>query len=254
MKAIKQIFLYSLFIIFLLNFTSCFILKGLKNNRKNYSLDTTTLLKTITNNVVRFKTYNAKFIGQYSDAYNTQKFLGNLKIYNDSLILTNLRTSLGFSIGKLLIYKDSIKLKSLLIQNKNFSYEQINSTYGISLDFDVLQNIILDNFFTYPEKFSSNKYKIKLLNDTLVKLSYRKELPLNPKLSMFKDEIIFNLKFQKVVAHNIWDFRNRYTEFYLKYSDFTTINNNTVPQKINITVINTDTLKLKMFFRKIEIK
>ncbi len=110
------------------------------------------LFERLKENEFQFNTFSAKFNVEYSMGKKMFEFKGQVRIVKDSLIWLTFGQDLGFEMSRLLITRDSVKYLDRI--NKNYfigDYKFVNEFLKTSIDFGVLQSIILGNDFEYYE-------------------------------------------------------------------------------------------------------
>ncbi len=231
---------------------SCFIFKPHKS--KVPTIDTTKIINLIQSSNLQFNTLKLKYSAVYIDANNEKSFSGYIKIHHDSIIKISVKSAF-VNLANIYLSKDTIQIHSLFFENQGYNYKTFSKEYGVNLTYNILENMLVGNIFTYPPDTKLDNYKISL-TDTLITLTYRKPAPQNIMLSSVRDQIIFSKTINKIVKHNIWDFNNSLIELYITYSEFrSVINAQKIPSKIDLQLINnSDTLKLFVNYNKISIQ
>ncbi|OQX76239.1 MAG: hypothetical protein B6D64_10250 [Bacteroidetes bacterium 4484_276] len=110
------------------------------------------LFERLKENEFRFNTFSAKFNVEYSMGKKMFEFKGQVRIVKDSLIWLTFGQDLGFEMARLLITRDSVKYLDRI--NKKYfigDYKFVNEFLKTSIDFGILQSIILGNDFEYYE-------------------------------------------------------------------------------------------------------
>ncbi len=231
---------------------SCFIFKP--NKSKAPSVDTTKIINLIQSSNLKFQSLKLKFSAIYTDANNEQNFNGYIKIYHDSLIKVTVKSAF-VSLASIYLKKDTVEIRSIFFENQGYNYKTFSYDYGVNLNYNTLENILVGNLFTYPPNTKLSKYNVTL-SDSLIILTYRKPSPQDNSLSSIRHQIVFSKTQRKILKHNIWDFTKSLIEFYLSYSKFQSLNGNQkMPKTIDLLLINNaDTLKLLVNYEKINLQ
>ena len=248
----KTLIKYLFFLTFIsISLQSCFISKIHKG--KKILLDSTTIYNTVQNSNLKFKSLKAKYSAQLFNGNNEQTIGGFIKIYHDSIIKVTVKSAF-VNLANIHIRKDTIEIHSLFFQNQGYNYNEISNIYGINANYNLLENLLIDNLFTYPHGTKLYQYNISV-TDSFITLTYRIPAPQNNLLSIYRDQIIFSTLHKKIIKHNIWDFSKSNIELYIIYSNFILINNQKIPSLLNLHLVNNDdTLKLLVNYEKISIQ
>lgn len=110
------------------------------------------LFERLKENEFRFNTFSAKFNVEYSFGKKMFEFKGQVRIVKDSLIWFTFGQDLGFEMVRLMITQDSVKFLDRIKKSYFFGdYKFVNEFLKTSIDFGILQSIILGNDFEYYE-------------------------------------------------------------------------------------------------------
>ncbi len=212
------------------------------------------ILNGLNNTNLAFNIITGSFGIKYSDAENKHNFLGNLKLIKDTLILIRLKLPFGFDLATVKITRDTITVSSVLSGTDTYTFEEIESVYGIKADYNLLQNLLVGNFFVYPDSFYINKLLLDSLSNNKAYLSYREPDPDNPNLTLYKQQIIANLDYNRVEHYTIWDFSEQTYEYYIDFDKFEQIQNQYFPFNIKFKFIASDTVNVEINYKRISIK
>lgn len=166
--AVKSFLKYYLFI-FILFLISC---KVKEKPPKKLILEEKTpqylLQKTIENNFI-CNTLQTKASAIVKINKEITTFNANIRLKEDSAIWISISPLLGIEVARMLILKDSLKLVDRVNSKyavTNFDY--INNLLESTLNFDMLQSLLLGNYFSYLDE---RKLKVSYVDGSLYLIS-----------------------------------------------------------------------------------
>jgi len=217
------------------------------------------LFNKLKENELKYNTFKASFSAEYEKDKKKTSFSGTLRIKKDSLIWCSLTPGLGIEAARMVISCDSVKVLNkmdgtYLIKDFGFIDEMINR----GLDYDMLQSLIIGNDFSVYDNSSfkaavdNREYRLSTFNrHQLRKLSRTYDSLSNviPFEQIYLDPN--NFKITKVIIKEI-DNNSRY--FQATYKKYLNINNQLVPQTIEINVNDGENkIHILLNFSKIQI-
>ena len=126
------------------------------------------ILDGLAQNEFRYDWFSAKFSIDYIYDKKLTQFKGQIRMRKDSVIWISFSPALGIEMARLLINTDSVFFMNRI--NKNYlagDYRFISDFLKTTIDFDILQALIIGNDFQFYEK---TKFKA-LIDNTEYKLS-----------------------------------------------------------------------------------
>ena len=107
-----------------------------------------TVVKNVSNGYLKYDTFSAK-IKIDGDIIETRKPLrGVLRIRKDSIIWLSINLSTGIPVAKMEFTPDSFRIIDRIKDELTVgNYDNINAKFGVNLDYNLLQSILLDEFF-----------------------------------------------------------------------------------------------------------
>jgi len=200
---------------------------------KEAKADSTALLDTSSENIyhiLKLHEFNSNWIYAKANVHavmngNSNAFNITLKIKKDSVIWIYISPLLGIEAARVLITPDTLKLIERI--NKKYKvtdYKFLHDFLRINVSFDMLQAMLIGNFFAYrnENKFASvyveDKYFIlSTLSKHKLKRSLEEKDPNKPVVQdMWIDDVNFRImrnriedgKINKTIEINYADFRN----------------------------------------------
>tara|TARA_R110000868_G_scaffold42063_11_gene142814 strand:- start:1031 stop:1852 length:822 start_codon:yes stop_codon:yes gene_type:complete len=210
-------------------------------------------------NAFEFSTLNFKASVQIeNEGGKKNSFRANFRLKKDSAIWISISPALGIEVARLLITDDTVKIINRL--NKEYfigDYNYLNKRFNIELEFQLLQALILGNpiDFEINEKlnFSTDKTFYYLGN---LKKRKAKKADDKPQKIERKDEEVFsiwlepiNFKISKLLFSDLS--ANRFVQG--KYSNFTSINDQSLAQNLDFNFQSEKPVKIKMDYSKIDL-
>ena len=125
------------------------------------------LLNNVYSNVLEYNTiYSKKMEITLKANKDTKSFKAMMRIKRDSFIWVSMNAPLGIEVGRLLLTPDSIKFLNTY-EKKYFiaDYDHFNNEYDINLDYDYVQKMITNYFFSFESLMGiadgkNKKYKL----------------------------------------------------------------------------------------------
>ena len=95
---------------------------------------------------------SVKISAAYNSASSGNSFSAVLRMRKDSVIWISI-SSLGIEAARIYLAKDTMKYMDRLNSRYAVSgYDSLNNLFRLSVDFDMLQSLLLGNFFSYTDK------------------------------------------------------------------------------------------------------
>jgi len=150
-----QIVSFSFVVALLLIFNSCSTISKINKSRAPF-ISQKKLLEKVLNINTDFTTLHFQKVNlHFEDPGKSYNVNSDIRIQKDSLIQISVRPGFGIEAFRIGLQKDSIIIinrlkKEVLIS----SYSYLTNQYGIKLDFDDIQNILLARYFNVEGKYN----------------------------------------------------------------------------------------------------
>lgn len=111
----------------------------------------------------------AKF--NYTNGKNKFSAIANFRIKKDSLIWISISPGLGIEAARVLISRDKIQMIDKIKKNYyEFDYLTLTETYGVDMNYDLVEAIVLGNMLFPPERRQDitkdeNQFSFTKIND-----------------------------------------------------------------------------------------
>ncbi len=233
--------------------------KGEIKNISDSKLIRSTEEKNIRFNTLFFK----KFQANININGKTRSFKGNLFMRKDSVIIMSVLPVMGIELFRIKLVPDSIFIldrthKKITVSN----YDYLWKKFFVDINFNVIQSILLDQFFCYPSSdFDRNcikKFKHYIRNDLYVLQSiksgkYNRISKRNNYGDLIYHEFMIAPDIFKITKSNVYDYQNN-TLLQIDYEDYIKLQEYVFPSVISFNGSrgNND-FSLKITFTDIEI-
>ncbi|HOI32795.1 MAG: DUF4292 domain-containing protein [Bacteroidales bacterium] len=193
----------------------------------------TFLLEKMAASELRFDWFSARCaVTVISDKKTKTDFRGQLRIQKDSVIWLSLSPALGIEVARLMITQDSIWFINRI--EKNYfkgDYDFINSFFQTTIDFDILQALLLGNDMTHYEDdnfragIDAMDYRLSATQRSKKKKMIREEeIP-----NILVQNIWLNPDHYKITKVNLKEFGEENKQLEVKYSRYAAVNDQLVP-------------------------
>lgn len=215
------------------------------------------LLEKMASNELDFNWFSARCaVTVINDKKTKTDLRGQLRIQKDSVIWMTLSPALGIEIARLMITQDSIWFINRI--DKNYfkgDYDFINSFFQTTVDFDILQALLLgndmiqyedDNFragidaMDYRLSAARRAQKKRLLQDD--------ESP-----NILVQNIWLNPDHYKIVKVNLKEFGEENKQLEVRYSRFGAVQDQLVPGKLDMILQADKKLQINLQYNGITI-
>ncbi len=207
-------------------------------------------------NEFKFQTFEARFNIDYNENRKYLDFKGQIRIVKDSVIWISFNQDLGIEIARILITADTVKYMDRF--NKKYlitDYAFINNFLNTSIDFGILQSIILGNDFEYYDraKFKTSVdgglYKLSTGGRSKLKKYVRNS---NDAERIFLQSIWLNPETYKIIQLRMKELTKNSKKLSADYSGFENMDGQQLfPTTINYLVEAEDAIKVKVDFNRI---
>lgn len=214
------------------------------------------LIDSLENNEFKFNVLSAKASVKYIDGKETS-FKTHIRVKKDSLIWVSITPLLGIEMARVLITKDSVMFLNR-IDKQYFvgTFDYINNKFGTDLDYQMLEAVIVGNSIDFEKEEKDiianiDKKKHAYYISTEKKRKVRKDLKKDKnKLKELTQAIWLSPKTFKIIELVLSTPKSNHS-LVSKYSDFIEIENNSFPQKIDVTLISEKTVTILIDYLKV---
>jgi hypothetical protein len=151
-----KIYFFVVSLLIVLLFTDCKTVKKISNS-KTVKLQTKNLIDSVFVHQSDIQFFSAKFDSNYKSEKQDISFSGNMRVKKDSIIWISISPFAGIEAFRIILTPDSVKYLNRF-QKTYFSgdYSYFKRKFKFNFDYNLIQSVILNNFFIYGYN-SSNK-------------------------------------------------------------------------------------------------
>lgn len=215
------------------------------------------LLNKMSESELNFDFFNARCaITVISDKKSKSDFRGQIRIQKDSVIWLSLSPALGIEVARLMISNDSIWFINRI--DKTYlkgDYDFINSFFQTTIDFDILQALLVGNDMLYYEddNFRAAIDAMEYRLGTSRRTKKKKELLLEDSPNILIQNIWLNPDNFKITKVNLKEFGQENKQLEMRYSHFDAVQNQLVPTELDMLLQADKKLRISLRFSNIEI-
>lgn len=214
------------------------------------------LLDSLSKNEFKFDVLTAKANIKYTDAKETS-FKTHLRIKKDSAIWMSITPLLGIEMARVLITKDSLKFMNR-IDKQYFlgSFDYINEKFGVDLDYQMLEAILVGNSIDFDDDekkiiTSIDRKKHAYFISTARKRQIRKEIKKDKnKFKNFTQALWIAPDNFKIIQLMISAPKSDQS-LVMTYTNHEQIDNQLFPKKINVTLSSEKIITIDVDFLKV---
>ena len=214
------------------------------------------LIDSLERNEFQFNVLSAKASVKVIDDKETS-FKAHIRVKKDSAIWVSITPLLGIEMARVLITKDSVMFLNR-IDKQYFvgTFDYINNKFGTDLDYQMLEAVIVGNSIEFEKEEKEiianiDKKKHAYYISTEKKRKVRKDLKKDKnKLKELTQAIWLSPETFKIIELVISTPKSDHS-LVSKYSDFMELENNSFPQKIDVTLISEKTVTILIDYLKV---
>ncbi len=238
-------------VLFMLTFSACtsqrsVIKKPLKQEGEAF------LISKMEASELNFDWFSARCnISLINDKKHKSDFRGQLRIKKDSVIWVSLSPALGIEVARLMITQDSIRFLNRI--DKTFfegDYALINSFFQTTVDFDMLQALLIGNdLVTYEDdafRASVDGFRYKLSANH--RMRKKKELLRTDDPNILVQSIWLNPDNFKIVSVNMKEFGVESKKLEADYSHFEAVGSQLFPTDLRMELQAGKKIEIKISF------
>ncbi|MBI4647801.1 MAG: DUF4292 domain-containing protein [Bacteroidia bacterium] len=201
----------------------------------------------ITKNYLGYNTLQLKFSAEYTDSSSSLSFSGLIKIKRDSIIWVSICPALGIEAFRFVLTNDSVKYLNRISDEYYLgNYDFISGSFDIDINYKMLQAILSDELFTYPdfEDIEDPKQSFNVKTDSIyyVLNSHKKrKIKRHIKKGRTEDFITQTL----CITSEIFKLSKVYIREYesnrilnIDYFDFVNVVDKVFPEKLILSAVN----------------
>jgi hypothetical protein len=180
---------------------------------------------------------------------------GQIRIQFDSIIWLSMTPALGIEIARLMITTDSIWFINRIEKNYfDGDYDFVTRVLGTSIDFDMLQALVLGNDFSYYENKSfkasvdGNEYKLS----TTGRSKLRKYLKQQETPNILVQNLWLNPSNFRISRINLKEFGEENNKLSVEYAKHTMVKGKLIPTLINIDIQGNQRIHLSIELNSVE--
>ncbi len=217
------------------------------------------LIDSLEKNEFQFNVLSAKASVKFIDDKETS-FKAHIRVKKDSAIWVSITPLLGIEMARVLITKDSVMFLNR-IDKQYFvgTFDYINNKFGTNLDYQMLEAVIVGNSIEFEKEEKDiianvDKKKHAYYISTEKKRKVRKDLKKDKnKLKELTQAIWLSPETFKIIELVLSTPKSDHS-LVSKYSDFMELENNSFPQKIDVTLISEKTVNILIDYSKVSIE
>ncbi|HEY9082137.1 MAG TPA: DUF4292 domain-containing protein [Vicingaceae bacterium] len=217
------------------------------------------LIDSLEKNEFQFNVLSAKASVKFIDDKETS-FKAHIRVKKDSAIWVSITPLLGIEMARVLITKDSVMFLNR-IDKQYFvgTFDYINNKFGTDLDYQMLEAVIVGNSIEFEKEEKDiianvDKKKHAYYISTEKKRKVRKDLKKDKnKLKELTQAIWLSPETFKIIELVLSTPKSDHS-LVSKYSDFMELENNSFPQKIDVTLISEKTVNILIDYSKVSIE
>lgn len=208
------------------------------------------LYKRVETESLKYSTLLIRFSTEIEEGDESRSFNGSLRIKKDSIVWVSVRPALGIEAVRVKCTPDSVYYMNKL--NHTYfagDYSYLSEALMLDLDYTLLENLLVNQIFTYPhgekdinEEIKRYKTGVDSLFLTLSSIKEKKvdrivdrKKKKNKDLDIVFHEILVDPQIMKVSKVNIEDYRNE-RKAGIEYFDFYKQDEQVIPSKIEVSV------------------
>ena len=215
------------------------------------------LLQKMSESELNFDFFNARCtISVVSDKKSKSDFRGQIRIQKDSVIWLSLSPALGIEVARLMISQDSIWFINRI--DKTYfkgDYDFINSFFQTTIDFDILQALLVGNDMTYyeDESFRAAIDAMEYRLGAAKRSKKKKQLLLEDSPNILIQNIWLNPDNFKITKVNLKEFGQENKQLEMRYSHFSAVKNQLVPTELDMLLQADKKIRIGLHFSNIEL-
>lgn len=214
------------------------------------------LVAKMSDNEFKFKALTIKYSASFTQEKKTTDFNGQLRMIKDSAIWISISPALGIEAIRLLITPDSVKYMNRL--DKIFflgDYAILHRFLDATVDFDILQSLIIGNDFQFYDdasfRASIDNLEYKLATTGRRKIAKEAGASVNTPLILVQN-IWLNPENFKITRADLKEYLKDNNKLLAAYSDFQPVDDGgLLPGKLFFSIVSSGQIDLSVTFNKV---
>ncbi len=197
-----------------------------------------------------------KFKGVYQMPEKQQVFNGQIRMKKDSIIWVSIYAIMNIEVFRLIIQPDSFKFINKLEKTYiSESEESLVDYFGINVDFNMLQALILGNDFPYYEtnNFTLNENANNYILNSLSRHKLKKLRQKNDSTKILVQSMFINKKNYRISKQKVKILGNNKLVLSMFYSDFMNIDNQLIASNWILKYKNNEKSYIEINFHNIKL-
>lgn len=215
------------------------------------------LLNKMSESELNFDFFSARCaISVVTDKKSKSDFRGQIRIQKDSVIWLSVSPALGIEVARLMISTDSIWFINR-IDNTYFKgdYDFINNFFQTTIDFDILQALLVGNDMLYYEddNFKAAIDAMEYRLGAAKRSRKRRKQLMEDSPNILIQNIWLNPDNFKITKVNLKELGQENKQLEMRYSHFSAVQNQLVPTELDMLLQADKNLRINLHFSNIEI-
>lgn len=242
---------FILFILFFTLLTSCKLMEKGETKSNIEAKTPQYLFQQLNDSAFRCNWFQGKLNATVDFQKKQNSFSAAVRLKKDSIMWVSI-SALGIEVVRVLITRDSLKLVNKLDATYMVTnYDYLDGLLQLNTSFELIQDLILGNYFDYVEIEKLNSSKVSKNNYVLETLSKKKLRKLGTEEKV-TEEIWMDPVSYKVCKMNVDDSHSR-RELTMEYNDFRRIENQMFPYKTAFLRNTKDPVKVSLEYTKVTV-
>jgi hypothetical protein len=222
---------------------------------KEYGADY--LFAMLKENEFRYKWFAARFNLDLIIDRKKNSFNGQIRMRKDSCLWVTLSPALGIEMARVILSQDSVKFINR-INNTYFAgnWEMVNNMLQISVDFDVIQALLIGNDLTFYEdgkfraSYDSKEYNLVTSGRGKLK-KYVKNQEEDERI--YIQNIYLNTETFKITSMKIKEIKKDNKKLDAIYSSFRQVENQLFPHRVSYDIVADSPIRVELAYSRISI-
>lgn len=226
------------------------IKKPIKEQGEDY------LLNKLAESQMDFDWFSSRLNVTYVNDKSKTDFRGQLRMRKDSVIWISFSPALGLEVARMMITVDSIKFMNRIDRTYfDGDYELFNAFLQTTIDFDMLQSLLIGNDFTFydNESFRASIDAMEYRLSATKRTALKRHLKQDDTPNIFIQNIWLNPDNFKITRINLRELGEENKRLQAEYKHFVPANNKLFPSRISFDLHSDRRILLDIDFSRIEV-
>ena len=209
------------------------------------------LLERLDHSELKFDWFSARFSARFSEGNKSTDLRGQIRIRKDSVIWISFSPALGIEMARLMITQDSVVFMNRI--DKIFfegDYQFVNRFLGTSVDFDMIQALVIGNDFqfyetsTFRAAVDGGEYRLSTTGRRkTVKMVEEDPVPLIQNIWLDPESF-------KISRVDMKEYGGDSKKLEVRYEDFVKLNDQRIPSKLSFLVTGDQKISLSIRYTR----